>query len=155
MVQVLCIMAQLVWCRVILWCIVQVVLYRVWGAGRRVSGANLGVGVREHSGVRHARLGARRQHAQLRLARLVEVVRQHPRLGHRAPERAEAVVAHQQRVAQPAGQLLHSGRLERGALAHVVGDALPERDIVIDNLLVRVHLIIEMRLVNRPCATGV
>ena len=30
-----------------------------------------------------------------------------------------------------------------------------EREIFIDNLLVRVHLIIEMILVDRPCATGV
>ena len=39
------------------------------------------------------------------------------------------------------------------------GGALPqdstEREIFIDNLLVRVHLIIEMILVDRPCATGV
>ena len=30
-----------------------------------------------------------------------------------------------------------------------------EREIFIDNLLVRVHLIIEIILVDRPCATGV
>jgi len=30
-----------------------------------------------------------------------------------------------------------------------------EREIVIDNLLVRIHLIIEMILVDRPCAMGV
>jgi hypothetical protein len=30
-----------------------------------------------------------------------------------------------------------------------------EREFVIDNLLVRVHLIIEMNLVDRPCAMGV
>ena len=30
-----------------------------------------------------------------------------------------------------------------------------EREIFIDNLLVRVHLIIEMILVDRPCASGV
>ena len=30
-----------------------------------------------------------------------------------------------------------------------------ERDFCIDNLLVRVHLIIEMMLVDRPCAIGV
>ena len=30
-----------------------------------------------------------------------------------------------------------------------------EREIFIDNLLVRVHLIIKMSLVGRPCATGV
>ena len=30
-----------------------------------------------------------------------------------------------------------------------------EREIFIDNLLVRVHLIIEMIFVDRPCATGV
>ena len=29
---------------------------------------------------------------------------------------------------------------------------LPERDFVIDNLLVRIHLIIETNLVYRPCA---
>ena len=35
--------------------------------------------------------------------------------------------------------------------------AFPERkrEIFIDNLLVRVHLIIEMILVDRPCAMGV
>ena len=31
----------------------------------------------------------------------------------------------------------------------------PEREFFIDNLLVRVHLIIEMILEDRPCATGV
>ena len=31
----------------------------------------------------------------------------------------------------------------------------PELYIFIDNLLVRIHLIIEMILVDRPCATGV
>ena len=30
-----------------------------------------------------------------------------------------------------------------------------KKDIFIDNLLVRVHMIIEMILVNRPCATEV
>ena len=38
------------------------------------------------------------------------------------------------------------------------GEALPpvsEREILIDNLLVRVHLIIGMILAHRPCATGV
>ena len=30
-----------------------------------------------------------------------------------------------------------------------------EREIFIDNLLVRVHIIIEMISVDRPCATGV
>ena len=30
-----------------------------------------------------------------------------------------------------------------------------EREIIIDNLLVRIHLIIEMILVDRPCAMGV
>ena len=30
-----------------------------------------------------------------------------------------------------------------------------EREIFIDNLLVRVHLIIEMILVDRPCVMGV
>ena len=32
---------------------------------------------------------------------------------------------------------------------------LPERDFFIDNLLVRIHLIVVMILVDRPCATGV
>jgi len=32
---------------------------------------------------------------------------------------------------------------------------LPEREFFIDNLLVRIHLIIEMILVDRPCAMGV
>jgi hypothetical protein len=32
---------------------------------------------------------------------------------------------------------------------------LREIDFFIDNLLVRIHLIIEMALVNRPCAIGV
>ena len=32
---------------------------------------------------------------------------------------------------------------------------LREREISVDNLLVRVHLIIEMILEDRPCATGV
>jgi len=31
----------------------------------------------------------------------------------------------------------------------------PEREIFIDNLLVRVHIIIEMILIDRLCATGV
>jgi len=30
-----------------------------------------------------------------------------------------------------------------------------EREFFIDNLLVRIHLIIEMVLVDRPCAMGV
>ena len=30
-----------------------------------------------------------------------------------------------------------------------------EREFVIDNLLARIHLIIEMILVDRPCAKGV
>ena len=30
-----------------------------------------------------------------------------------------------------------------------------ERDFFIDNLLIRIHLIIEMILVNPPCAMGV
>ena len=30
-----------------------------------------------------------------------------------------------------------------------------EREFIIDNLLVRIHLIIEMILVDRPCAMGV
>jgi hypothetical protein len=39
-----------------------------------------------------------------------------------------------------------------------VSDALPdtrERELFIDNLFVRLHLIIEMTLVDRPCAMGV
>ena len=32
---------------------------------------------------------------------------------------------------------------------------LPEREFFIDNLLVRIHLIIEMILVDRPCAMAV
>ena len=32
---------------------------------------------------------------------------------------------------------------------------LPEREFFIDNLLVRIHLIIVMVLVDRPCAMGV
>ena len=31
----------------------------------------------------------------------------------------------------------------------------PEKDFFIDNLLVQIHLIIEMILVDRPCAMGV
>ena len=31
----------------------------------------------------------------------------------------------------------------------------PEREFFIDNLLVRIHLIIEMIIVDRPCAMGV
>ena len=31
----------------------------------------------------------------------------------------------------------------------------PKREFSIDNLLVRIHLIIEMILVDRPCAVGV
>ena len=31
----------------------------------------------------------------------------------------------------------------------------PEREFFIDNLLVRIHFIIEMILVDRPCAMGV
>ena len=31
----------------------------------------------------------------------------------------------------------------------------PEREFFIDNLLVRIHLIIQMILVDRPCAMGV
>ena len=32
---------------------------------------------------------------------------------------------------------------------------IPEREFFIDNLLVPIHLIIEMILVDRPCAMGV
>ena len=33
--------------------------------------------------------------------------------------------------------------------------AVVEREFLVDNLLVRIHLIIEMILVDRPCAMGV
>ena len=36
----------------------------------------------------------------------------------------------------------------------LVGNRLREREFFIDNLLVRIHLIIEMILVDRPCAMG-
>jgi len=38
---------------------------------------------------------------------------------------------------------------------HFLQDRLSEREFFIDNLLVRIHLIIEMILVDRPCAMGV
>ena len=41
------------------------------------------------------------------------------------------------------------GSCEASSPAHT------EREIFIDNLLVRIHLIIEMILVDRPCAMGV
>jgi len=34
-------------------------------------------------------------------------------------------------------------------------ESCTEREFFIDNLLVRIHLIIEMVLVDRPCAMGV
>ena len=40
-----------------------------------------------------------------------------------------------------------------GAAASMVPQR--EREFFIDNLLVRIHLIIEMILVDRPCAMGV
>ena len=42
------------------------------------------------------------------------------------------------------------GRHEGEGLAEAA-----EREFLIDNLLVRIHLIIEMILVDRPCAMGV
>ena len=42
----------------------------------------------------------------------------------------------------------------RGAW-HSSRSQVREREIFVDNLLVRVHMIIEMILVDRPCATGV
>ena len=38
---------------------------------------------------------------------------------------------------------------------HARSYASAEIDFVIDNLLVRIHLIIEMIIVDRPCAMGV
>jgi len=38
---------------------------------------------------------------------------------------------------------------------HSVSATRMQREFFIDNLLVRIHLIIEMILVDRPCATGV
>ena len=35
------------------------------------------------------------------------------------------------------------------------GMAVQEREFFIDNLLVRIHVIIKMTLVDRPCAMGV
>ena len=35
------------------------------------------------------------------------------------------------------------------------GGRAEEREFSIDNLLIRIHLIIEMTLVDRPCAMGV
>ena len=43
------------------------------------------------------------------------------------------------------------GRVQPRGRAHLQ----PERDIVVDNLLVRVHWIVEMIVVERPCAMGV
>ena len=37
----------------------------------------------------------------------------------------------------------------------VLPQAASEREFFIDNLLVRIHLIVEMILVDRPCAMGV
>ena len=34
------------------------------------------------------------------------------------------------------------------------GRALSEKELVLDNLLVRIHLIIEINFVDRPCAMG-
>jgi len=45
--------------------------------------------------------------------------------------------------------------LERRPAPHPAAGSAPEREIFIDNLLVRVHLILEMVLVDRPCATKV
>ena len=39
--------------------------------------------------------------------------------------------------------------------AHVAAPDHRERKFFIDNLLVRIHFIIEMALVDRPCAMGV
>ena len=47
---------------------------------------------------------------------------------------------------------------ERGTsvnLECMLGEAGAEREIFIDNLLVRVHWLIEMIVVERPCAMGV
>ena len=51
---------------------------------------------------------------------------------------------------------LHLGGTEGVEVQRQLGVAQPaERDFFIDNLLVRIHLIIEMILVDRPCAMGV
>ena len=55
--------------------------------------------------------------------------------------------------------LLHHGK-DKTLMKHNWGflealDKVPEREIFIDNLLVRVHWIIKMIIVQRPCAMGV
>ena len=44
---------------------------------------------------------------------------------------------------------------ENISVAHCVVGNKKEREFFIDNLLVRIHLIIEMILADRPCAMGV
>jgi hypothetical protein len=56
-----------------------------------------------------------------------------------APTRAESLERHPARISQP----LRVDTVSR------------EREFFIDNLLVRIHLIIEKFLVDRPCAMGV
>ena len=46
-------------------------------------------------------------------------------------------------------------RLSGGGRRFLFVEVAAEKEIFIDNLLVRDHLIIEMILVDRPCATGV
>jgi len=48
----------------------------------------------------------------------------------------------------------HHSHLSSVPLA-ITPPRLPEREFFIDNLLVRVHLFVEMILVDRPCAIGV
>ena len=55
----------------------------------------------------------------------------------------------------PACQLENSPKFRWGTTSAESPEKVGERDFFIDNLLVRIHLIIEMILVDRPCATGV
>ena len=48
----------------------------------------------------------------------------------------------------------HVGALHRSEDPQLFGH-LPEREFFIDNLLVRIHLIIEIIVVDWPCAIGV
>jgi len=51
--------------------------------------------------------------------------------------------------------LIVPNSLGSGYLLGMVGNQSREREFFIDNLLVRIHLIIEMILVDRSCAMGV
>ena len=62
-------------------------------------------------------------------------------------------------VLSPPAELAYLGRPSLREAAFVIPDPdtvrYPQRDFFIDKLLVRIHLINEMTLVDRPCAMAV